>query len=430
MSFAEKLNKLLRHKALRSVGLYTVSNFLTKSVSFLLVFIFTNPRFITPAENGMLSLFNNVLLFLKPIMMLGVIQSVGVDFFKLERDRFRDSFTTGFFLSAVVALLLLVIFFLFRGFLNHQYGFSLTIIVLMPLIAFLFLCFEQLQNILRSEQKPEMFMGASMIRLVLEFGISVILVVFFSWHWHGRVAGLFIAQATLTVLAIVYFVRQGYLRGRVRKEFLRGEISYALPVIALQMTFFSINSSDKFFLSHFTHGDNALLGVYSFASIFASVVFTLHLALIQYFFPKIYSALAADRVDYPFLRRNFYYYAVIMAAGTILLIGGAPVAYHFIINEAYHPALGYFYLFCIGYFLWSISYFFFSFLFFHKAKPKILMLSVSGILISLSLNYYGILRGSAFGGALAVAISCFLILLLTLWANGREVKRLFFSDGQ
>jgi hypothetical protein len=426
MPLFEKFNLLRRHKALRSVGLYTVSNFLTKSASFLLVFIFTNPRFITPAENGMLSLFNNFALFLKPIMMLGIIHSVGVDFFKLDKNTFRDSFTTGFFLSVLVAVLILVAFFLFRGYLNHQYGFSNGIIVAIPLVTFLFICFEQLQNILRSEQKPEMFMGASMTRLILEFGTSVILVVFFSWHWYGRIAGLLISQGTLTLFAVYYFFRQGYLGGVVRKEFIRSEITYAFPVIALQMTFFAINSSDKFFLSHFTR-DNALLGIYSFASVFASVVFTLHLALIQYFFPKIYSVLSADTTDYYSIRKQFYFYAAIMAVGTIGLIAGAPLAYHFVVNKAYLPALDYFYLFCIGYFLWSISYFFFSFLFYHKNKTKILLLSLSGILTSVSLNYYGILHRSAFGGAAAIAISCFLILLYTLIANAREVKLVFTS---
>ena len=420
---------LRRHNALRSVGLYTVSNFLTKSASFLLVFIFTNPRFITPTENGMLSLFNNFALFLKPVMMLGVIHSVGVDFFKLDKDNFRDSFTTGFVLSALVALLTLAVFFLFRGYLSHQYGFSNTIIIAIPLVTFLFICFEQLQNILRSEQKPGMFMRASMTRLILEFGTSVILVVFFSWHWYGRIAGLIISQGTLTLFAVYYFFRQGYLGGVVRKEFVRSEIAYAIPVIALQMTFFAINSSDKFFLSHFTR-DNALLGIYSFASIFASVVFTLHLALIQYFFPKIYSILSSEKPDYYSIRRQFYFYTSIMAVGTLGLVAGAPLAYHLIINKAYLPALDYFYLFCVGYFLWSVSYFFFSFLFFHKNKTKILLLSLSGILTSISLNYYGILHYSAKGGAAAVAISCFLILIYTLIANARDVKLVFNSTGR
>ena len=35
------------------------------------------------------------------------------------------------------------------------------------------------------------------------------------------------------------------------------------------------------------------------------------------------------------------------------------VLYHYFINEKYNPALKYVYLLCTGYFLWSVSYFFY-----------------------------------------------------------------------
>jgi O-antigen/teichoic acid export membrane protein len=311
--------------------------------------------------------------------------------------------------------------------LHLQYGFSNIIVIAIPLVTFFFLCLEQLQNILRSEQRPDLFMRTSMTRLFLEFGTSVLLVVFFSWHWYGRIAGLIISQGTLTVFGVIYFLRRGYLKGTIKREFIKTEMKYALPVIALQMAFFAVNSSDKFYLSHFSNDNNVSLGIYSFASIFASVVFTLHQALIQYFFPKIYSTLAQDTVDYVLIRKNFLIYTAIMAAGTLMLILGAPLAYHLLINKAYLPALDYFYLFCIGYFLWSISYFFFSFLLFHKNKRKILFLSLASIGISLALNYYGISRWASFGGAAAVALSCLIILLLTLLFNIKEVKLVFRS---
>lgn len=428
MLFSKGIFNLRKHSALRSVGLYTFSNFLTKSVSFLLVFIFTDPKYITPSENGMLSLFNNALIFLKPVMMMGIIHSVSVDFFKMEKDRFRDSFTTGFFLSALVGFFSVALFLAFRGYLNLQYGFSTLIIFLIPLLTFFIFCFDQLQNILRSEQRPEMFMKVGVSKLVIELGLSVLLVVAFNWRWYGRVAGMLTSHMVLAVFGVIYFVRRGYLFGAVRKEFVRSELAYALPVIALQMAFFAVNSSDKFFLSHFTDDNNKTVGIYSIASVFASVVFTLHHALIQYVFPRIFETLASGKPDFAAIRRHFIYYSAAMGAAALLLIAGTPVIYHFFINPLYLPALDYLYLFCIGYFLWSVSYFFFAFILFHKNKVKILVLSLSGILISLSLNYYGISRWGAWGGAASVALSCLAILILTLMMNAREVKLVFFSS--
>ena len=50
--------------------------------------------------------------------------------------------------------------------------------------------------------------------------------------------------------------------------------------------------SDKFFLSHFTNDQNATVGIYSIACVFASIINVLAMALIQYLFPKIYKMLS------------------------------------------------------------------------------------------------------------------------------------------
>jgi len=427
MSKISRLLEMRKHPVVKSVGIYTVTNFLAKSTSFLLLFIFTNPKYITPAENGVLSLFNNALLFLKPVMTLGIIHSISADFFKLGKKDFKDSFTTGFILSAIVAVLSLLFFFIFRGYLHDQYGFSDLIIILIPVITFFIFCFEQLTNILRSSNKPMTFMKVNLGRLVIEMGLSVLLVVVFSWHWQGRIMGLLTSYLLLAVFAIFYFFKRDYLFGNVKKEYVKNEIAYAGPIIALQMAFFAVNSSDKFILSHFSTDGNKTVGIYSIAAIFASVVFTLHHALIQYVFPRIFSELAEKEINYASIRKHFIFYTMAMAGATLGLIFITPLIYHFFINSIYLPALDYFYLFCIGYFLWSVSYFFFAFLLFHKEKAKILLLSLSSIIVSIILNYFFISRWLAWGGAFSVCISCIFIFFLTISVTWKEARKVLFK---
>lgn len=420
----ERILQLKNHPVLKSVGIYTFSNFLAKSASFLLLFIFTNPKYISPSENGVLSLFNNALIFLKPFMSLGIIHSVSVDFFKMEKTEFRNSFTSGFFLTGCVAILSIITCFLFSSQLQRHYGFSLVICLLIPLITFFIFCFDQLVNMLRSNNEPMNFMKANMLRLFVEFGLSVLLVMAFNWRWQGRVAGILMSYLILAVFAIYYFIRRGYLFGQVKKTYVRSELSYALPIIALQMAFFAINSSDKFFLAHFSNDNNETVGIYSIAAIFASVVFTLHHALIQYIFPKIFSLLAQDQPNYRSIRKHFIFYFLMMTVATLFLIAITPVIYHYFINPLYLPALSYYYLFCLGYWLWSVAYFFFSFLLFEKHKKKIFVLSTTAILVSCLLNYYCISRWQATGGAWSVFITCGIILGSVILLTSRHIRRM------
>ena len=83
-----------KHKGLASIGVYTALNFFTKGISFLLLIIYTNPKFITPAENGLLNLFSNCILFVTPLFYMGTLQSSSTEYFKLSAIEFRNFFTS------------------------------------------------------------------------------------------------------------------------------------------------------------------------------------------------------------------------------------------------------------------------------------------------------------------------------------------------
>ena len=117
-----------------------------------------------------------------------------------------------------------------------------------------------------------------------------------------------------------------------------------------------------------------------------------------------------------------------MAAGLLVIIFLTPLLYHYFINDKYSPALKYVYLLCAGYFLWSVSYFFYSFLLYHKQKKKLLALSLCCIIVSLSCNYIFIKNFRDGGAAIAVIICYFIVLILTLIFTKEYWKNIFFAD--
>ena len=420
------LISLRKNPVVRSIGIYTFTNFFAKGASFLLLFIFTNPLYILPSENGLLSLFSNSMLFLMPFVSLGIIHSTSTDFFKLGKKEFSSFFTTGFIMPITVTLFSVIVLFLFRNQLQNAYGFPYMFTWLIPLITFFTFCNEQLLSLIRNNNEPMVYFKANVLKTVLELGISFLLVVFFAWRWQGRISGIFISYLLMALFAFYYFYKRGYLFGRIKKEYIINELIYAVPIFAMQASIFSMSASDRFFLSNFTHDNNETVGIYSIACVFASVIIVLCTALLQYFFPKIYTMLAAPDVDYRSIRKHFWSYVTAMAAGTILVIVLMPLFYHFI-NEKYHPALRYTYIICTGCFLWAVSYFFYSFLLYHKRKKKILGLSVCCIVISLGLNYFLVKNWRDDGAAFSGLICYFIVLILTLiFTKEYWIKFLFY----
>ena len=425
MKFYSTFNGFIKSPAFKSAGIYTFSNFFAKSVAFLLLFIYSNPRYMSVDENGLLNLLSSSVFILMPFLSLGIIQATSVDFFKLKKEAFRDFFTTGFLIPVITMFIGIACLYVFRSELKETYGFPVSFVLLIPVLTFLGFCNEQYVTLIRSNNEPVTYFKASMLRLFIEISISITLVVGFEWRWEGRVTGILIANTFLLGVAFFYFRKKGFLFGRIRMKYIKENILYALPIIVMQFSIFCLSASDKFFLSYFT--DNNVVGIYGYASVFAAVVTIACSALISYVMPRIYLCLSEPVINYKKVKKYFKFYAGCSFATLLGVIIFTPVLYKYFINSIYYPGLKYMYLIAIGYFLWSISYFFYSFILYNKQKKKILFLSLASICISLICNYIFIKQWNAKGAAISVCISYFMVLVVTLLASYKNVRFIFMN---
>lgn len=421
----QKVYSLINSPAYKKAGIYTFSNFFIKGTSFLLLFIYSNPKYLTVHENGLLSLLTSSVFILMPFLSLGIVQSTSVDFFKLKSNEFRDFFTTGFIMPVCIMFLAFGGLFFFSNDLKNAYDFPVSFVLIIPVLTFLNFCNEQFLTVVRNNDEPITFLKAALLRLFIEISISLTLVVVFFSGWQGRVAGIITANTVLIFVAFFYLKKKNYLFGKIKKTYIRQELLYSFPIIVLQCSTFCLFYSDKFFLSYFS--DNGDVGVYSYACVFAAVVTLGSSALLYYVMPKIYSLLSQQDVNYKQIRKHFVFYVGNCFILLICVLTLTPVLYKYFINSSYHPGLKYFYLIAAGYFFWSVTYFFYTFMFYKKHKKMILLLSVISIFISLSNNYFFIKNAHTYGAALSVCISYFLVLVVTVSANLKNIRAMFFE---
>ena len=423
MKYLQQLNIILRSAGARSAGVYVFSNFFAKGTAFILLFIYSNPKYLSVEENGLLNLLANAVFILMPFLSLGILQSTSVDFFKLSKPAFKDFFTTSFIIPLMVTVVSIVCLLFFNDALENLYGFPLAFCYIIPILAFLNFCNEQYVGLIRNNNKPVTYLKATLLRLFIEVGLSITLVVVFAWRWHGRVTGMMTANVVLLVAAFIYFKKHGYLFGKLKKEYLRSELVFALPVILMQCSTFCLFASDKFFLSYYT--DNRVVGIYSYACVFASIITIFSSAVISYIRPLIYQNLSTKGATPELIKKYFLYYVAINLAALIAIIIFTPVMYKYFINSSYYPGLNYMFLIATGYFFSSITIFFYAFILYHKQKRTLIILSVITITISLVSNYLLIRQSGAFGAAISVCISYFITLLLTLVISHKNFSFIF-----
>ena len=166
---------LRKSPVVQSIGIYTFTNFVGKGASFLLLFLYTNPKYIDPAENGLLSLLNTSFIFLMPFVSMGVLHSVSTDFFKMDNKAFTDFFTTTFLLPLMITLCSFVGLYFLQDHLKTTYGFPLMFVWVIPVIVFLTFCFEHLINLIRNNNEPMRFLKVNLSKTFLDnfiFSIS------------------------------------------------------------------------------------------------------------------------------------------------------------------------------------------------------------------------------------------------------------------
>ena len=156
-----------------------------------MLIIYTNPKFITPAENGLLNLFSNCILFVTPLFYMGTLQSSSTEYFKLSAIEFRNFFTSSLLFPFTGFIITLIFFFAAGDYLKATYGFPSSFFVLIPLLTFLAYFNDHLITLFISTKDLKKFIVATLLKIGVEFGLSVVLVVFFydalerETNWNG-----------------------------------------------------------------------------------------------------------------------------------------------------------------------------------------------------------------------------------------------------
>lgn len=408
------ISNILRHRKsfqLKSIAIYTFSNFFNKGISFLLLFYFAHV--LSQQDFGILNLFSNSILFLMPFISLGILQSANTEFFKIEKKEFRNFFSTTLLMPVVVTLLAILLLFIFKNPLQQRYPFPSLFILLIPVITLCSFLNEHLINMVRNNNDPVKYLYINIGRLLVEITLAIFFISALNYGWIGRVMAIFLSMLFIATYALIYFRQQRFLFGRIKKKYIYDELQYSVPIIVMQLSVFCMGSSSGYFIEHFTH-DFAAVGVFSIAATFGSVIIVLCTALLQYVYPKIYSLLSEKDVDYNAIGKQFIFYAVTMLLGTIAVIVLTPLAYTIVLKPSYSGGLSYYFFICIGYFFWSISYFFYAFMLYHKQKRKILLASIISITVSILSHYFFIKQFGAYGAAVSMSIIYFIVLIITL----------------
>ena len=254
----------------RNSAIYTVTTFLQKGVSFLLLPLYT--RYLSPEDYGILAVVGSLSGVLAVFLNLSLHASVTRYYFsyRSEPNVLKEFWGTILVLVTLISLgagvtLLLVGQYLLAplyGDIAWPYvSLGIATIMLQP-VTTIFL------SILQTREQADLYAMHTLAQFALTVTMIVSFVVFLGWNAEGPlVAGL--------ITAILYFVISMYsLRGEYRLCFRRNyalqALNYSLPLVPHILASQVIAASDRMFLNQMI--STASAGIYNIGAVFGGVV--------------------------------------------------------------------------------------------------------------------------------------------------------------
>ena len=404
MPVVKFLQNSLKNPAYKSVATYIFTNFFSKGISLLLLPLFTDPRYLTPTDNGILSLFSSNLMMIGPFISLGMIQSTKADFYKKPDREFSSAFTSNLFIALFLTIFWMGVLFIFRDVLEQKFQLPASFVFIIPFLALLVFASEQLFALVRNRNEVRRFAVLGIGKAIIEYGVSAILVVFFFKGWEGRVWGIAVALILLNLIGFFYYSKNNYLRLEITKTHIFEEFKFAVPVITFQVCIFLLGTTNKLFLAIF-NVDKYQLGIYAVACVFGTLVGYLGQSVFLYIQPKVYASIRDGNANMQSLRKEFFNYLgmiVVVAIPCVLLV---LFLYYFVINKIYLPGIPLFLLVTLASFIWQLNNYILIFLLYYKAKRRLFLLSFISVCISIIVNTVMVKNFLIVGDALASLIN-------------------------
>lgn len=425
MGLYKKFATTSRIEHLKPLTVHAFAIFFNAAISFITVVILTH--YLSESDYGIINLYNAFTIFLMPFIGVGIQFLLNVEFFKMNADEYRSEFSNAVFIPVILSIVFTILFAIFFFMLKNIIKVNFFFIIILPFSCLILVLNETLLNIIRNKNKYWLFAGFSMSKNIIEVGLTVFFVVSLGMAWQGRLTGALIALIFVGGVILYLIKKWNFFENKIQYPRIKSIAQKGSPFILERVAIFFMGYSDRFFIDHYNGVSD--VGLYGAGAQIAIIVGLSVLALNNVFHPTILKSLAGEKVQYNVLKRDVIIYIGISGLITLLVISFSPIFFKFFIGEKFHSGSRYTTLLSIGLFFWSIYNVFFAFLLSARKNKLIMAISVAGMILSVSSNFFMVKYFGALGAAYTSIFVYFFMALMVVFFVNRiyGIKRIFFS---
>lgn len=298
--------------ATRDSIIYGFGNLSIKLVGLILIPIYTNTKYLSFEDFGMLGLLETTSFLISAILGLSLAQGLTRWYWDSQyRDKQKPIvYSILIFLTLIGAAFLVLSYFL-SGFLskllfpNIDYsGVVYSVIVASVLQVIVTI----LQTLMKLQQKPTLFTITNILRLIF----TLLLTIYFVVYKKQSVQGIYVAQIIGSIVFIIFCAK--YIRNVVEFKFektiLKEMVFYSAPLILASISSVLLSFQDRYILNYYS--DLNKVGIYSFAYKIANSIKFLIVSSIQMAVSPMIYQMMGEKNSLRFYSKYMTYFSFIV----------------------------------------------------------------------------------------------------------------------
>jgi O-antigen/teichoic acid export membrane protein len=395
-------------KLSKNIIIYGLSNGLKSLVPFIMLPILTT--YISAEGVGLLSLIETSILFIAPFILLNIEAGISVEYFKLEKKHLTQYVSNGFLLSVSSFVVIQLLFYFAHSFISQTLGLPQKFVLLLPVFVILRLIPTVLLVLFQAKQKSFNYLFFSLFQTVFDFALSGLFIILWKQGYLGRLQGTYIAFFISSIIGFWFIYKMGYLKWEYSKTSIQKIIKFGIPLIPHAIGGTIIAMSDRYFISIFQN--NSEVGLYTVSYQIAALMLLFSLSVNQAWSPILFDLL--NKKEFKSIEKftGLLFFSFVFIGFVVYLT--YDFIFQLLIDPSFYEAKKYVPLLLLGFIFQSIYFLFANFIFYSKKTQVLALITFSGAILNLILNYILIKDYGVIGVAYSTAITWFLFMLVTI----------------
>ncbi len=409
---------------IKSVGIYTVSSLINSAIPFLLLPVLT--KHLSPADYGILGIFQVTTQLLKPLIGLNVHQAAIRMYFDRDEIDFKAYYSNIIFMVSITAITYWMVFVGVGNYIEQWLEVEQGLLYWVLLFSVAQVTLEALLSLWRAMKQALKFGVFRVSTTTLDILLSLYFVVVMGLSWKGRVQGQVYAIMVFALIGLFVLRSMKMIRWGIRIDYIKHALNISLPLIPHVLGGMLILYSDRLFIQKMV-GMEAT-GFYTVGYQIGMAISLLqnsfNLAWNPWLFEKLKQI--TEQLKRQIIRFT-YLYMIGLLVITLVYVACSPLLFSWFIDEQYNDSQQFVFWIAMGFAFNGMYKMAVNYLFFALKTKWIGFITILTASINLVLNYFFITWYGAIGAAKATMVSYLIQFILAWIVSIREFPMPWFS---